>query len=397
MIYHYFNPENDLALGQGGSNCGVSNYNPPRSAIALATDLSTLPIWFAHPGECVLTRKRIPSDWQADIFRQLGIEVEWRLYEERQRWLKESDILKPWGWNGTLLHEWNKIAPTPMSVDIDQLRALSHRRFAVETAGALKQNGLIPSACELPIVANDLSEIRSFVETHEHCVLKSPWSCSGKGLRWIYGGWDERTEAWCANILKRQGSLIGEVAHRKVVDFAMEFLSEEDSLCFAGYSLFNADETGTYRSNVMMTDERIASRLGEYVDRNLLEQVCHFLESYFTHTINPYYKGYFGVDMLIAEGDGGYWLYPCVEVNLRMNMGVCARIITDRYVAPSSSGEFIIYANRSSEELIQMFAELAAQHPLRIEQGRVVSGFLPLTYLDEESCYAAGMTIELLS
>lgn len=388
MIYHYFNPENDLALGQGGEN-----YNPPRSAFALATDLSTLPIWFARPGESVLTRKQVPQDWHAEIFAQLGISVRWYAYETQRKHLSTEDRLKPWGWNATLLREWNKYAPSKMTVDIEMLRGLSHRRFAIETAHALQQNGLLPAACELPIEGASIDEIRNFVERHPHVLLKSPWSCSGKGLRWVKGDWDAPTEAWCANILKRQGSVIGEVAHRKVVDFAMEFLSGESEVRFAGYSLFSADESGTYRSNMLWSNERIEEYLGNFVDRSLLDEVYLFLEKYFTAKIQPYYKGYFGVDMLIAECEDGYWLYPCVEVNLRMNMGVCARIITDRYIHSASSGEYMIYANRSSEELKHLFEELSRNHPLVIEQGKIISGFLPLTYVDEESGYAAGAMV----
>lgn len=388
MVYHYFNPENDLALGQGGEG-----YNPPRSAIALATDLSTLPIWFANPGEAVLTRKQVPNDWHADVFAQLGIFPEWSLFDERKNHLTMTDRLKPWGWNGSLLREWNKYAPCKMEVDVEKLRMLSHRRFAIETAEALRQQGLIPTTCELPIEGVDISRIRDFVERHSRVVLKSPWSCSGKGLRWCNGVWDANTEAWCTNILKRQGSLICEVAHRKMVDFAMEFLSDESGVRFVGYSLFSADEMGTYRSNLLWSNDRIAAYLETYVEKSSLTKVHQFLEQYFSHRIQPYYQGYFGVDMLVAEREGGSWLYPCVEVNLRMNMGVCARIITDRYIHPDSVGEYMIYANRSSEELKRMFDELACNHPLLIDEGKIVSGFLPLTYVDDATTYAAGAMI----
>ncbi len=388
MIYHYFNPENDLALGQGGEG-----YNPPRSAVALATDLSMLPVWFASPGESVLTRKVVPENWHADLFDQLGIEVKWYPYETRKRSLTAEDSLKPWGWNGTLLREWNKWAPRAMDIDVERLRVLSNRGFAVETAHFLKAAGCVPERCELPIVATDLDAIRSFVESHPHGVLKSPWSCSGKGLRWVNGMWDAPTASWCSNILKRQGSVVCEVAHRKVADFAMEFFSDETGVKFVGYSLFNADETGTYRGNMLWTNERIEAHLGTFVEPSLFAKVHQTLTSYFAKKIQPYYKGYFGVDMLIALSEG-YWLYPCVEVNLRMNMGVCARIITDRYIHPESSGEYVVYANRSAAELKRMFDDISRQHPLKIEQGRILSGFLPLTYVDEGSSYAAGALIE---
>lgn len=72
---------------------------------------------------------------------------------------------------------------------------------------------------------------------------------------------------------------------------------------------------------------------------------------------------------------------------------LCARIITDRYIHPDSVGEYMIYANRSSEELKRMFDELACNHPLLIDEGKIVSGFLPLTYVDDATTYAAGAMI----
>ena len=102
MRCHYFNPENDLALAHG-----VGHYNPPTSAVKLATDLSMLPVWFAQNGDLVLSRGAVPSDWQADVFAQLGVAVEWTPFEERCRHQSEDDVLVPWGWNGALLNEWN--------------------------------------------------------------------------------------------------------------------------------------------------------------------------------------------------------------------------------------------------------------------------------------------------
>ena len=37
------------------------------------------------------------------------------------------------------------------------------------------------------------------------------------------------------------------------------------------------------------------------------------------------YCGYVGVDMFVYESDGGFRLAPCVEMNVRMTMGLLAR------------------------------------------------------------------------
>lgn len=384
MNCHYFNPENDLALAQGGSN-----YNPPQSALALARDLSILPLWFAGDDDVVLVRRDVPADWQRDILSSLGVRARWLPFSEWKKHSTEDDCLVPWGWNASLLREWNSVSKRKIEMDVNALRNLSHRRFSIEVLAELEKHSLLHPAFVKPIECFSLEEIRSFVESYPRCVLKAPWSCSGKGLRWTAGEWDVMTSAWCANILKRQRSVICEVALDKRMDFAMEFFSDGEKVSFAGYSLFSADDSGTYRSNFLLSDADIVRRLSECMEVTSLPQVAERLEKFFTRKVASLYKGYFGVDMLVAKANGECFLDPCVEVNLRMNMGVVSRIITDRFLAPSSYGEYIILANRTSDDLFRMFNVCRQEHPLVVKDGKVVSGFLPLTYVDGETHYAA--------
>lgn len=389
MRCHYFNPENDLALAHGGGH-----YNPPASAVKLATDLSLLPIWFARNGELVLSRNTVPSEWQADVFARLGISVEWTPFEERCRHQSEDDVLVPWGWNGALLNEWNKHAKRKISVDVATLRELSHRRFSIEVLKYLGDNGLLPRSFIMPQELGSLQEIRQFIDVSPHCVLKAPWSCSGKGLRWVNEERGGSLESWCSNVLARQGSVIGEQVYGKVADFAMEFRSDGKRVSFAGYSYFSADGMGTYRGNYLMPNDLIEEKLAESIGKTAFREVAHCLESFFARSVAPYYEGYFGVDMMVVEDETGRWIHPCVEVNLRMNMGVCARIITDRYLSPSSVGEFVIWANRSSDELAKICSDYSRDYPLVIQDGRIRSGFLPLTFVGENARYAATIHVK---
>ena len=48
MKLHLFNPENDLAIADGNAN-----YCAPPSALKIAYDLSTLPLWYANNEDAV--------------------------------------------------------------------------------------------------------------------------------------------------------------------------------------------------------------------------------------------------------------------------------------------------------------------------------------------------------
>ena len=90
--------------------------------------------------------------------------------------------------------------------------------------------------------------------------------------------------------------------------------------------------------------------------------------------------GYLGVDMMICRQEGGreYVVHPCVEINMRMNMGVVARLFYDNYVAPGRMGYFNIEYFPDNETLRVQHERDMKDYPLVIEGGRLVSGYLPL-------------------
>ena len=82
-------------------------------------------------------------------------------------------------------------------------------------------------------------------------------------------------------------------------------------------------------------------------------------------------------------------IHPCVEINLRMNMGVVARFLYDHYVHPGSIGRFVIDYHPSEGEALQEHERMSATYPLEIREGRVYSGYLPLVPVHRRSCYRA--------
>lgn len=176
----------------------------------------------------------------------------------------------------------------------------------------------------------------------------------------------------------------------------MEFFSNgKGEVRFIGYSLFETDKRGIYKENLLATDDDILGKLSAYVPASVFRLLCRRLTIELAHTIGEY-EGYLGVDMMICRtplAKTGYAIHPCVEINLRMNMGVVARMVYDRYVCDRVQGRYIIEYYTSPGEVEQADQSLRLQHPLLIEEGRIKSGYLSLTPIGQQTAYQAYILI----
>ena len=176
----------------------------------------------------------------------------------------------------------------------------------------------------------------------------------------------------------------------------MEFFSNgKGKVRFIGYSLFETDKRGIYKENLLATDDDILGKLSAYVPASVFRLLCRRLTIELAHTIGEY-EGYLGVDMMICRtplAKTGYAIHPCVEINLRMNMGVVARMVYDRYVCDRVQGRYIIEYYTSLGEAEQADRSLRLQHPLLIEEGRIKSGYLSLTPIGQQTAYQAYILI----
>jgi len=386
---YLFNPENDLAMA-----CGSQRYDAPKSARRLAADLSLLPIWFAEPGSLVLTGTDVPSDYLPVVRQTLGLDVTWVSEPTYPSVASADDSFSPWGWSLPLLYRLQQLTQTSSIVDVpymERLRYWSNRERTVDLLSEMKTDGLLSADFPVPFLGRTMAELSEQASKwNGNCLLKAPWSGSGKGLRWLKYGWDESILGWCRNILCKQKSVICEYHFDKVVDFAMEFSSKNGDVQFEGYSLFNTFESGTYRSNVLTSNASIEKRLATYVDSKELMSVRNALIEIFEKDLSSFYTGFFGVDMMICRtAENTYFVHPCVEINLRYNMGVVSRILFDRYFAEGVEGEYCIIHAASTAELLQEADRLRLAHPLQISDGRITAGFLLLTYIGEEAEYMA--------
>lgn len=383
-ILSVFNPDNDLALANWDAN-----YMPPESARRMAEDLALLPAWYATGGAVLA-----PSAYNLGFLNEMQelFSLPVRLITAAED-LSAFRVVAPWGWNPALRKRMlaGGIAESvlPSVESLCDLRLLSHRSQAVDLLPALR---LGPDFCGESVYLKTMDECRCFVESYATCLLKAPLSGSGKGLNWCKGSFTPSISGWCIRLIEQQGGVVGEPVYNKVEDFAMEFhLNDTGEVSFVGYSLFKTNRSGAYEGNLLLPDEEVERRLSEYVPLSALRQLRLHLEKELTARYGGRYTGFLGVDMMICRFEQlpEYRIHPCVEVNLRMNMGLVAHFIYKRYVVSGASGVFCVAYHPAAREAIREHNAMMSAHPLQVKNGRVVSGYLPLVPVQKASRYRA--------
>ncbi len=388
---YLFNPENDLAIAFGGVN-----YTPPPAAQLIGRELSLLPLWYADEGTptVIAPPDAVPDDFRRSL-EPLGVSVSTVIWPQ----LAECrvDQVNVWGWNHDLSRRLSQagvdasLLPTP--AQCDRIRELSHRRLATEVGQYLSEHIDYPFP-ELPVELHTPDEVRVFTEQPERRVLKAPWSGSGRGLYWNLYGYDRSLAQWSNGVLQKQGALMGEPFYDKVSDWAMEFHSDGQRVTFAGYSSFLTDGHGAYKSNRLAPDDSLKRELCAVVGDEFMEKVKISLIDFFTSRIAPCYRGCFGVDMMLYRAsDGTVRLHPFVEVNLRMNMGMVARRIADRFVAEGCEGVYRVDYSPRAGELYRDHLERQHENPAVIRQGKLVKGYFALTPVWPHSRYRASIEV----
>ena len=332
---HIFNPEHDLALA-----CNQWQYTPPKAAQQLRHDLCWIPAIWAETGDFVLVddiRDAVSSF--SVLEEQLGVKFPAIRFITRQSSeFKEltsfksvanhmgnriclNHVISPWGWDrsvimqlfGSRIEEGYFVA-RPNEMEKEQfvfreqwVRVLSSRQYW----RTLLQDHVDE--------VKDRKELIDSIKGHGgKAVLKTPWSSSGRGVRFVD--------------LSQSSSFPGisfpclvEPYHNKVQDFAMEFeVSIDGSVHYLGLNLFQT-KGSAYVGNVL-ADERDKEQIlsGSVSDVDLKSWRVKIEEVIKEH-ISGRYVGLLGVDFILAKNniDSGLaenHIQVC-ELNLRRTMG----------------------------------------------------------------------------
>ena len=327
MKVHIFNPETDYALG-----CTGGNYIPPATVVRLRQSMSLFPATYAKPGDAILLLDKISEDELSesayiDMARSKCLRVV-SLGNGYNELLDIPDTsserrieIFPWGWNHTLrnllLRHGFPAELLKSEEEIENIRTIAHRRTTIPFLKGISR--LMPGLdIRIPKEFLNVEEALSFANDDPGCYFKMPWSSSGRGVICAAGMSQQKLTEWLRGAVARQGSVLGEHGYDRAADFATEWCCTDGNARFVGYSWFDTGSNGRYIGNQHLSQAEIKTKIKE-VASGFSDDIIQAQKNVIERLIAPYYDGPMGIDML-ADIEGR--INPCVEINLRMTMGM---------------------------------------------------------------------------
>ncbi len=336
-----FNPEHDMALAN--NKC---NFTIPKSVKEFRNSCDFLPILWAKESDIVLVNDPDKAISKASHLTD---------HYKKEQFVTAKDIgcfsidkICPWGWDKSICFELRNIGIEPSLLPneekLQQIRQMSSRSFSSQFLNQLKTsfpNQLIGSSK----VTTTLYDVKTFLQKSHKLVIKSPWSCSGRGVRYIENTLNLNQQNWINNIILQQGYIMVEPYYDKILDFGMEFKSDKQGVHFCGLSIFDT-HNGAYKGNLLCPESQKEELLSRYISIYFLHSIKDAIIKGLSNMVRNIYEGPLGVDMMIVKCGKGesFYLHPMVEINLRRTMGHVA-LNTNNLFTHNTGSLKIVYEN----------------------------------------------------
>ena len=374
-----FNPDCEMSIAAGGKY-----YTPPANVLKMAEDLAFLPAWLGTKEDRVVVKELPDVSFMHAVCEPLQLECMPIL--ESQLGNCTAWDASPWGKSPGMCHWLNKRGIG------EEWKPEQKEWYSRKTAreGLARLMEMLPFVRTdvLPQMCYSLPELELKVGKGQW-IVKAPWSSSGKGILVLKNGIGVKEKEWLTGMLKRQKYLMLEKGLDKVEDFAMEFFSGADGVAFMGWSSFSTGLHGEYIGNFLgaqiIIERRLIGLLGEEIINALKIEIPRMIGE-----LIPCYRGPLGVDMMIYRENGELAVQPCVEINLRYNMGIVAMFLSRR-LCEKTKGTFCIRFYSQKEEALHQHIQLQRNVPIIYENNRIKSGYLNLTPVHETTHFVASV------
>jgi hypothetical protein len=401
-----FNPTCEYAIANGSPN-----WQPNRLLQKMESDLSVLPMYFANKSDFVLVDK-MPSAEFIDSLQNLNIEIpnfilKYDAINNQQFLNLPKNKPLPWGWSPAA---HNFLLPFKQSCSAEfrqspvfnwkpEHRQITSRKFAADTLNQLQKSFPVDYLLPLelsPKICIAQNDFENAIEDWGKIMIKAPWSSSGRGLQPITKT-PVHVKVWekVMGIVKEQGYALAEPLLNKALDLAFLFELKKGKVQFLGISNFYTNIKGQYEGNWLNglspnLDIRIAE-FADFVAGEIREPLINTIEK---SEMALFYEGVFGVDALIYfDKNDNLKINPCLEINVRHTMGLLA-LQVEKLVQPGKKGMFRTFY-QPGVSFYQFKNEMASKFPAVIAEGKLGSGFFPLTDATENTQFGAYLLINL--
>ncbi len=385
---YLFNPTCEPAIANGSPY-----YTPSASLRKFEADLGYLPGWLGVEKDEVLVQAK-DLNFEAQM-RDLGFRLPSFLQQEcalaDSDWMSQpKGRLLPWGWSPAVYQLFKKILPSyhddfhhsPVANWCTEHKKMFSRLSGMELLCEIKQvarGSWLPDDLKIPVVCNTVEQIWKEVSCYDKAVVKMPWSSSGRGLL-IFPNQDlkKKNDEILSGMLNQQEFVTVEPWYDKVMDLSYQFSVNSGKIEYHGSTIFETDPKGRYIRNYLGEVPHLVSEAGEFVGEHSKDVARVLLEALSHSDYSKYYEGWIGVDSIVCRTiAGGLKIQPVIEINGRFTMGAIA-LNFKKNVAEGSTGFLQIFYSKSSS-----FQDYCARQekvkPLKMSEGQIVQGILPLT------------------
>jgi hypothetical protein len=380
----FYNPTCEIAISNG-----TVSYMPNKTLSGFEKDLDVLPMYFSQ-GEDVMLVQQMPDERFKNLLTQAGISLpKFQLLNELL--LQDKKGLKldlhPWGWSPRIHHILKPLKEHCCDRFLKQSNAwwkaehkdIYSRKKALEVLDVFldSHNYRYLSKSKKARICTSVEEIEQLILEWQQIVIKAPWSSSGRGLQVLrQSHLNDSITQWINGTLQQQKYLMVEALLDKQFDFSLQYrILSSGKIEFLGPGFFETNSNGQYVGNIL---GGMPDLLKEHLNNELIEELADGVANAMIKAeLNRQYCGYLGVDcMIYKDEEGQIKVHPCVEINLRYNMGTLA-IFLDRYLHKESKGYFKVHFQpKSTFDLFHQ--KMEKEHPFVMKNGKWYSGYLPL-------------------
>jgi len=386
---YIFNPTNELAIADGGRG-----YIPSKYLAEFESNLDALPFIFATPDDFVLVDS-IPDKSWLESFSLKRVPLPKFLKKEDLISLIQSqeiviEDITPWGWSPRMIKRVEEIIRLSPNIDLSspnykwtpKHKSIYGRETALKALKFVVQNYpnrkmLIPDNL-FPVKACTIDQVEEFLKLNQNIVVKSPHSSSGKGVLMLQKPvLNKQNIDWILGAIKHSGYVMLEPYFNILNHFSIQFYIDNEQCRRVAFGAFSCNTKGGYECNYISGVE-VLPKVKQFVYALDIKLIADILSDALKKLeIGNYYNGYLGVDMFLCEHQNGrLFLHPCVEINLRQNMGLVSHYLSP-WIADNRVGRFRIInkTNAPNNDIMGFINSNSSQW----SQNRLQGGLIALT------------------